>query len=507
MNTPTPTTTTILGVTIKHDIIFLTIFIVFTLGLVGLILTGVDTDSLCSPPRNIGLYRPIGLGRETVCSRIVAYTNDVDPLFILPSTQAITSQLFNKSGGGGGGDDGDNEYHYSAPRTTNLLWAWLRFVEHDLVEFRRNDTNSERDDYLLDKKNNSQQINYASPYLDLSQIYGNDFQQAQAIRRDDGTGKLLTNYSVAAETATTDSIEGDLPVFSMLDARHGDSLIVDALYALFIREHNYWCDRIYALRLHLLGYDYYNIARHIVIAEMQAITYRTILPLLIGDTININVPCFSNEQGTSMIYSVDHYVRRVSVYNEFATAVLPAVYMTMEDGENTTNNDEYLWENGLSGVFINASKTRARQRDIFIDDKILDLANRQLEKERDHQIPPFQQYYNHYIHDMHVTCQRFAYDRSLCNQVAAVFNGEQIDLFTGTLLERKFSSNALLGNIAAHMFANQFTHLKRNDHYFYLWDDVVKPYLSEIHHVSLAKIILRNTAADVTDLKPNVFEF
>ncbi len=481
------------AIRIKHDVVIATAFIAFALCVIGLILTGIDTDTLCTPPRNIGLYRPIGLGRERVASRIVAYNEDVDPLSMLPPLDDLITQLYNST----------DEYVYSSPKPTSLVWAWLRFLEHDLVEFRVNAT-SGRDDFLLDKRNNSQQINYASPYLDLSQIYGNDFQSAQNIRRDDGTGKLLTNYSAMA--AAIDSIEGDLPVFSTLDDRHSDNLLVDALYALFVREHNYWCDRVYALRLHLLGYDYYNIARHIVIAEMQAITYRTILPMLIGDTININVPCFTNEQEAD---TIEHYVRRVSVYNEFAVAVLPATYLSMENGDdrNSTTNDNYLWENGLASLFINASKTHARHRDIVIDQQLLDKTHRQVDRERDHQIPPFQLYYNRYLHDAHVSCQHFAYNRPLCNQVNAVFDNERVDLFTGVLLERKFTSHALMGNVAAHMFANQFTHLKRNDHYFYLWDDVVKPYLSEIHHVSLAKIILRNTAANVADLKPDVFEF
>lgn len=481
---------------IKHNVAVLLVVVVFVLALTGLILTGVDTDSLCSPPRNIGLYRPIGLGKDTVFSRIVAYTEDVDPLSVLPPVQNIVSELFN----------GTTEYAYSSPRPSNMLWAWLRFLEHDLI---RTQKNGSRDDYLLDRKNNSQQVNYASPYLDLSQIYGNSFNEAQSIRRDDGTGKLLTNYSLQA--ALLDNVEGDVPVFFLLDDRHNSNLYVDALYTLFVREHNYWCDRIFAQRPHLLGYDYYNIARHIVIAEMQSITYRTVLPLLVGSNININVACFSNKDDANTNYPVDHYVRKVSVYNEFASSILPAVYLSIQSDDytdaNSTLNDDYIWQYGIGALLANASTSRALHRDILIDGELLlNAAFEQLQVQRDHQIPPYQLYYNHYLHDAHVACQRFTYDRPLCNRVATTFSNEPVDLLTGALLERKVMSNVLLGNVAAHIVANQFTHLKRNDHYFYLWDDVVKPYLSEIHHVSLAKIILRNTAANINDLRPDVFE-
>ena len=480
---------------IRRDVVVTVVFIVFALVVVALVISGVDSDSLCDPPRNIGLYRPIGVGSGSVFSRMIAFTMDVDPETVLPLVDDVLS-LYNRT---------DSEYSYSQPRPSKILWAWLRFLEHDLVEVRRtNDT--QRDDYLLDKKNNSQQINYASPFLDLSQIYGNTAQAAHAIRRDDGTGKLITNFS----STILDAEDDILPMFELLDERHGDDLLVDALYTLFVREHNYWCDRIFASRPHLLGYDYYNIARHIVIAEMQAITYRTVLPLLIGDTINVNVACFSNAEDPDSSYPLEHYVRKVSVYNEFATAVLP-VYLSMEDGESRGNasvNDDYLSSHGVADLLVNASRSHARKRDLHIVDELLDLAAQRLASERDHQIPPYQLYYNHYMHDAHVLCQRFSYDRPLCAHVEVVFGGEHehVDLFTGVLLERKLSSGLLLGNVAAHIFASQFTHLKRNDHYFYLWDDVVKPYLSEIHHVSLAKIILRNTGVIISELRPNVFE-
>ena len=58
---------------IKHDVVIITIVAALILCIVGLALTGIDTDNLCTSPRNSCLYRPIGLGVGSSFSRIIAY--------------------------------------------------------------------------------------------------------------------------------------------------------------------------------------------------------------------------------------------------------------------------------------------------------------------------------------------------------------------------------------------------------------------------------------------------
>lgn len=483
---------------IKHEIVVFVVVAVCALAIIGLILSGVDTDNLCTPPHSIGLYRPIGVGAGNVFSRLIAFDEDVDPNTQLPTLDDIVYGLYNSS----------TEYVHSTARPSSLVWAWLQFLEHDLVLTKRtNDT--ERDDFKLNTHGNREQINYASPYLDVSQIYGNTFDEAMATRDIDGSGRLKTDTSpyVASVEMMMPQFANDS--FANIDARHDQSLLVDALYVLFVREHNYWCNRVLFEHPHLIGYDYYNIARHIVIAEVQAITYRTILPLLAGDGIRVNVPCFSSTDPLDTHLTTSQLVRRPSVYNEFAMGVLP-FYLSMEVANDTaaaenTTNDEYIWEHGIGDILANASWEHARRRDARFDELLLTLARDRVYSERDHSIPPYRSYYRHYLREANVRCREYTYDETLCSKVAAVFDDEPVDLLTGVLLEHKQTSTTVLGSIAAHLFVEQFAHIKRGDPYFYLWDVVVEQYLSELHHVSLAKIIMRNTDVDTSSLRPDVF--
>jgi hypothetical protein len=50
---------------------------------------------------------------------------------------------------------------------------------------------------------------------------------------------------------------------------------------LFVKEHNYWADRIKKVHPKLSGNEIYALARDIVTAELQAITFREYLPLIL----------------------------------------------------------------------------------------------------------------------------------------------------------------------------------------------------------------------------------
>ena len=55
-----------------------------------------------------------------------------------------------------------------------------------------------------------------------------------------------------------------------------------ALHTLFVREHNYWAESYAGLNPQAMDEEIYQFARMIVGAEIQAITYREFLPILLG---------------------------------------------------------------------------------------------------------------------------------------------------------------------------------------------------------------------------------
>jgi peroxidase len=66
------------------------------------------------------------------------------------------------------------------------------------------------------------------------------------------------------------------------DVRANEQIGLAAMHTLFVREHNRLCDDLITTFPSSTGEEHYQMARKIVGAEMQAITYKEFLPALLG---------------------------------------------------------------------------------------------------------------------------------------------------------------------------------------------------------------------------------
>jgi len=480
-----------------------------------LISSGVDHFRECTSPNHISKYRGVGVASNRTFSRIIEKPHDDVPVIVSPDAFDI-SLLMNE---GFLGYPKPNKI----PKTTNLMWAWLQFVTNDMSLISPGLNSSDtlfsgtgvteivRSDYILDHGNNRQQINLETPYIDGSHIYGRDAVMATSLRRMDGTGKLKSMDAPGQSADDTEMLpynasEGK---FLGVDDRINQHAILAALHVLFLREHNAWCDRLKTEMEYLTENELYNTARHLVVAEIQAITYREMLPLLLGiQEIDPGV-CFTHHTPNG---------DRTSVTNEFAAAAARVGHSMVTDNLEIRNPETgsyivaspipllepaapFVWGNGVGAVLLGASKQQSRKRDLSIADAIHDMvAPQDISRGRDHQLPAYQLFYSHFTREVALKCSHYAYNTSLCASIGALYGmpDSAVDLFLGLLAEKRVGAS-LLGIVGTKLFKYQFSHVKHNDHYFYLWDRVIKPHFFEIHSMRLSKIILRNT-----DIVPSV---
>lgn len=503
---------------------------------VAVFINGTDDAVSCETPETVSRFRGIGIGAGTIYTRALARTIDLDPPQTTPNPDLV-SWTFTPPA-----PDSAN-----LPRASNLLWAWLQFIGHDVSHARpvsdagtiyAGDTapTLQRDAYVLDSRSNRQQINYASPYIDLSQIYGNDLATFTAMRRSDGSGKLKTQL-----TPETFMGDDEVPLYNTttgrfihLDPRYAENPLVMALYVLFVREHNYWAETLAADEPHLNEHELFNLARHITIAEVQSITYNDFMQMMIGGSNDLfSGTCFTDPSfrtDDDIAEVIDEYLHRTTVYNEWSMSVLP-VYQTLmpdslevRDDSNTSIVDmlsladdglpaQYAWENGVGGILLGAARQEAELRDTGVVDAVrehngdtIDLTAVQIGRGRDHQIPPYQAFYKLFFGRRDIECTRYAYNTDLCPNLEAVYGVDaDIDLLTGVFAEKQ-SSKSILGPVASELFIKQFGLIRRNDYYFYLWDKIVSPYRLDIHGTTLRDIIARNTNVARVDLPRNVFK-
>jgi hypothetical protein len=523
--------------------VWLAVTVVILGGILIVILSGSDHYRQCKAPLDVAPYRGIGIGANVTFSRLLNKGNDSSsPLQISPSPSFLSGIM-----------DQDFGIPQSPsvvfPRFSNMIWGWFQFISNDLIYTKPSMSNDTiyagnlnpaliRTFYRLDDLGNRQQVNFATPYLDGSNIYGTDLNVSFALRRLDGSGKMRTSSSPFQDANDSELLPypyGPLnQSFQGTDDRVTQHPLLTAFHVLMVREHNYWCDRLKIDKPYLTENELYNTARHLVVAEIQSITYREVLPLILGIDNLDPTTCFTHIEFNTA-YSLSKkkrdssYRHRTSILNEFATGAVRVFHSLVtetlvlrdpQSGDITDeiewkdyyNNGTLVWHQGIDDILLGASLQPAEQRDIRLVDAIrisLDLAAKDIARGRDHRIPSYQEFYRHFqkINPViPVTCEEFAYNAEICQQLYDIYGSPTapIDLFVGLLIEKRHD-RSIFGIVGTRLFAYQFSHIKHNDHYFYLWDRVVDDYNVEIHNTKLSKIIRRNTNVDSSVMDPNVF--
>src|SRR5262249_39121370 len=124
-------------------------------------------------------------------------------------------------------------------------------------------------------------------YIDASMVYGSDPARAAALRTFEG-GKLKTSANGQLLPLNTDGLPNADPfrlgarLFLAGDVRANEQADPTVVHTLFVPEHNRLADRIPDRYPGLNDEQVYQVARRLVGAEMQVITYEEYLPAVLG---------------------------------------------------------------------------------------------------------------------------------------------------------------------------------------------------------------------------------
>jgi peroxidase len=157
-----------------------------------------------------------------------------------------------------------------------------------------------------------QQVNELTSFIDGSVVYGSDLTRANALRtlsagklKTQKSGLLLPNNTLGLQNGPNTS-----PGFFLAgDVRVNEQPGLIAIHTLFVREHNLLATDLKKAFPAATDEQLYQMARKIVGAEIQAITYNEFLPALLGPM----APQMSTYSGFNA--SVDP-----SISTEFSTA-------------------------------------------------------------------------------------------------------------------------------------------------------------------------------------------
>ncbi|EDW78831.1 uncharacterized protein Dwil_GK12503 [Drosophila willistoni] len=179
---------------------------------------------------------------------------------------------------------------------------------------------------FFDSVQHREQINQLTSYIDASQVYGYSNPFAQELRNlstDDGLLREGVHFpkqkAMLPFAAPQDGMdcrrnldENKMNCFVSGDIRVNEQVGLLAMHTIWMREHNRLATKLKEINPHWDGDTLYQEARKIVGAQMQHITFKQWLPLIIG------------ESGMAKLGEYKGYNPQVepSIANEFATAAL-----------------------------------------------------------------------------------------------------------------------------------------------------------------------------------------
>ena len=370
--------------------------------------------------------------------------------------------------------------------------------------------------------NPREQINVLTAFIDASNVYGSDTVRAAALRTNDGTGRLKTSTGnlLPFNTLGLPNAGGTSPsLFVAGDVRANEQVGLTSLHTLFVREHNRLADSIRAAEPSLADDEIYERARAIVGAQMQVITYREFLPVLLGPN------AFPPYQGYNPAINPE-------ILNVFAAAcyrlghsmLSPQLARTDAHGAEIAEGhlplrdafffpaSRLLSEGGIDPILRGAAMQAQQEVDSLVVDDVrnflfgppgsggLDLTSLNMQRGRDHGLPSYNQTRVEFGLSPTSSFADITRNEQVQARLQSVYgNVDQVDLWVGAVAEDHVPQ-ALVGELLFTVLRDQFLRLRDGDRFWYQrmfsGDE-----LAELENTRLSEIIRRNTTigAEIQD--------
>ncbi|MFT4572047.1 MAG: peroxidase [Hyphomicrobiaceae bacterium] len=437
---------------------------------------------------------------------------------------------------------------------SDFVWQWGQFVDHDIDLTQGADPAEAADitvplgDFWFDPfetgditislsrsawdpttgggpDNPREQINQITAWIDGSNVYGSDETRAAALRTNDGTGRLRTsdgNLLPFNEDGLSNAGGTSASLFLAGDIRANEQVGLLAMHTLFVREHNRLARRFGRRNRNASGDQIYEMARQLVGAEIQAITYKEFLPALLGP---------------GAIGSWRGYDENIdaSIRNEFSTAsyrfghsLLSPTLLRLDRRGNEIEeghlslSDAFFSpqlitdEGGIEPLLRGLAAQLCQTVDPYVVDDVrnflfgvpgaggFDLAALNIQRGRDHGLPSYNDLRAAYGLPRIQSFTEITSDETTRMALFAAYGDvDSIDAWVGGLAEDAVPQSMVGPTIEA-VLVNQFRVLRDGDRFWYQ-GTLSRRDLRYVERMTLAKIIRKNTNIRGRQVQRNVF--
>ncbi|MBI1346773.1 hypothetical protein GC163_10850 [bacterium] len=432
---------------------------------------------------------------------------------------------------------------------TDFIWAWGQFVDHDL-DLTSTSPNAGSAPITLEDPNDilgpnpipfdrslfvsgtgvsgspRQQANELTAFLDGSNVYGSDLIRSQTLRTfqngllETSTGDLLPFNTAglpnAGGTGANQFLAGDV--------RSNENVMLTSLHTLFVREHNRVAQLLALQDPDATDEVIYQLARKIVGAEIQAITYREWLPALMGKrapdirkiSFDPNVDAGVTTEFSTALFRVGHTLLSSNLpLAENGQVVSGVPLLTAFFNPAFLANDPQNVDRLLGGFGFQKSQE--------IDNKIvddvrnflfgppgaggMDLAALNIQRGRDHGLPDYNTVRVAYGLKRANSFKQITSRKDVQEALEELYTTvDNIDVWVGALAEDHLPGSSL-GPLLSAGLADQFTRAVAGDKFFFIRDHDLQQVAAvaaiNLSQLTLADVIRANTI--VAKLPDNVF--
>ncbi len=367
-----------------------------------------------------------------------------------------------------------------------------------------------------------EQINDITSYIDGSMVYGSSEELSLALRELKG-GRLRTGPNFPGNQASLPRIDEETKEFTACpnrkdcflcgDARCNEQISLTIMHTIWLREHNRCVKELAVINPQFDDERLYQECRRIVGALIQKITYKDYLPKVFGpDNFNFFVGDYEGYRD-----NVD-----ASVPNAFATAAyryghslirpvfdrLDAFFNPLPIGPLNLvnaffNPPQFKQSLGTDPIVRGLISTNALRMDEFLNSVLttqlfqtsasvgLDLASLNIQRGRDHGLPPYLTWRN-FCTKVFKVASPFENLMTKVHFLNVYGSLDTVDLWIGGLAEERLKES-LLGATFACIFGVTFANVRDGDRFYYERPGIFTPQqLQSIEQDSLSRVLCDN---------------
>ncbi|KAJ3017387.1 hypothetical protein HKX48_003561 [Thoreauomyces humboldtii] len=352
-------------------------------------------------------------------------------------------------------------------------------------------------------------INAMTPFVDASHIYGTAASPSFVAGGKlplNSAGLPLLNGDTNAANSFTVAVPGmDVSsLFSFALFNGNTNPTMQALFILFMREHNRYIDTLVAANERQDDATMFQLARQHVVALLQQIHYYEYLPLLLGENLLAQpAPAYSATvdpsidvlyEAAAFRYGHMEVTSSQTLQTDAGTMVLPLLQCFY--------NSSAVLQNGIFPLFAGMSKSVQMQpmlymvpelRNALLRNRPMDLFAIDIQRGRSFGLPSFN------AARLAVGLPVIRDFASLTNDTAVAFalgqmytSIDTLDVVVGGLAEATGTSSNL-GPLYTKIIVDQFRRLRDGDPFWFETSGVLTAaHLDQIRHTSLRDVVARN---------------